>query len=500
MGRNMRFRGIKTTPKNLEKELLANSKRLADDPSLVIPRCLEEVRRPPFAKLEKRLNKVLRHKDDPEKLIKLAGKGDQLVRAYAAAISLSASGTLPYLTTAELPMGVISFAMRGKVEKEKLIGLQHFDDPDLRLLAYWDMAREGGMHVYSTEKNLFCSISKPIAPDEYVSEMLANMPYRVTNGSCGHEGRPAVLLRWVSANKRIRVCAECAGDVNTAHYLMSRVAADDPLDDIDVTVDHAYSGDALECKGDFTTPRSIIESYLQGDMSDADLISAHTRAKGDWMRSRGQVYVLGNECYGRNGDAFLSALKASDLERTALKAVIVKGAPIVSDQNQAGKVINEMWGTYEQEMLAAVSDEATASQVMNIKDMTPGQMLAEANRLMQERQVLRALPNYAQLGPLGQLADSLARAQKIGGTPAMLRLIERADKQHLTRAVCYAFLEAMGEGQSRKWQFSNEERDYGIHLSTHARVMVSSSGDEYAQALSSLLTDSGSGESAVKAP
>ncbi|MDD1771618.1 MAG: hypothetical protein LUQ09_01710 [Methanomassiliicoccales archaeon] len=500
MRRKLRFRGIKKTPKNLEKELLANSKRLADDPSLVIPRCLEEVKKPPFAKLEKRLNKVLRHKDDPEKLIKLAGKGDQLVRAYAAAISLSASGTLPYLTTAELPMGVISFALRGKVEKEKLIGLQHFGDPDLRLLAYWDMAREEGMHVYSTEKNLFCSISRPIAPDEYVSEMLATMPYKVTNGSCGHEGRPAVLLRWVSANKEIRVCAECAGEVNTAHYLMSRVAADDPLDDIEVTVDHAYSGDAPECKGDFSTPQSLIESYLQGDLGDAGLISAHIKEKGDWMRSRGQVYVLGSECYGKNGDAFLSALKGSDLERTALRAVIAKGAPIVSDQNQAGKVISEIWGTYELEMLVAVSDEDTASNVMKMKELTPGQMLAEANRLIQERHVLRALPNFVPLGTLGQLADSLARAHKVGGTPAMLRLIEKADKQHLSRAVCYAFLEAIGEGQSRKWQFSNEERDYGVHLSTHARVMVSSSGDEYAQALSSLLTDSGSGESAVKAP
>ena len=500
MRRKLRFRGIKKTPKNLEKELLATSKRLADDPSLVVPKCLEEVRKPPFAKLEKRLDKVLRHKDDPERLIKLAGKGDQLVRAYAAAISLSASGTLPYLTTAELPMGTISFALRGKVDKEKLIGLQHFGDPDLRLLAYWDMAREEGYHVYSTENGLFCSITAPKAPAEYVSEMLANMPYRVTNGSCGHEGRPAVRVRWRSAGKEFRVCAECAGEVNTAHYLMARVAADDPMDDIEVTVEHSYSGGAQECKGDFPVPQALVESYLQGDLSDAELIAAYIEAKGEWMRSRGQVYVLGNECYGKDGEAFLSALKGCDLERAALKTVIAKGAPIVSEQNQAGKVIGELWGAHGKDMLTAVSDEATASKVMDMKDLTPGQMLAEANRLVQERQVLCSLPNFSGLGPLGQLADSLARAHKVGGTQAMLKLIEKADKQHLTRAVCYAFLEAVGEGQSRKWQFSNEARDYGIHLSTNAKVMLSSCCDEYAHALSSLLTDSGSGESAVRAP
>ena len=95
-----RFRGIKKTPKNMEKEMLATSQRLADDPSLVVPKLLEDVRKSPFAYLEKQLSKVQDRRGDAEKLIKLAGKGDQFVRAYAAAISLSASGKLPYLTTA----------------------------------------------------------------------------------------------------------------------------------------------------------------------------------------------------------------------------------------------------------------------------------------------------------------------------------------------------------------------------------------------------------------
>ena len=51
MPRRARFRGIKKTPKNMEREMLATSKRLADDPSLVIPRLLEEVRKSPFAYL-----------------------------------------------------------------------------------------------------------------------------------------------------------------------------------------------------------------------------------------------------------------------------------------------------------------------------------------------------------------------------------------------------------------------------------------------------------------
>ncbi|MCX6651357.1 MAG: hypothetical protein NT131_06855 [Methanomassiliicoccales archaeon] len=500
MPRRARFRGIKTTPKNMEKEMLATSKRLADDPSLVVPRLLEEVRKDPFAKLNKRLNKVLRYKDDPVRLIKLAGKGDQFVRAYAAAISISASGKLPYLTIANLPGGTVSFALRGKVDREKQIALQHFDDPDLRLLAYLDMAREGKMHIYSTEKGLSCSFSGPKAPEDYVKEILDNLPYRVIEGNCGHSGRPAVLIHWTSANKTLRVCAECAGDMNTAQHIVARMAAPDPYDDLKVSVDHSYVGGRPECQGEFATPKALIERYLQGDLDDAGLIAAHVQAKSERMRSRGTIYVIGQECFGKDGEAFLNALKGSDMERKALQAVIASGAPIVSDQNQSGKVISEMWESHGRAMLIAVSDELTADRIWGQKELTPGQMLSEAQRLVKEREALCTLPAYAGLGAVGQLADTLAKAYKTEGTPAMLRLVERTAKEHLLRAVCYAFLNAVGEGQSRKWQFSNEERDHGEHLTTHAKVMVEGCGEEYHQSLVLLLRDSGSGESAVRAP
>ena len=149
-------------------------------------------------------------------------------------------------------------------------------------------------------------------------------------------------IRWTSADREIRVCAECASDVNTAQHLMARVAAPDPYDDLKVSVDHSYKGGRPECQGDFATPPALVKSYLQGDLDDAGPISAHISAKGDWMRSRGQVYILGEECYGKDGVTFLKALKGSELEKAALQAVLAKDVPIVSDQNQAGKVINEI--------------------------------------------------------------------------------------------------------------------------------------------------------------
>jgi hypothetical protein len=169
----VKFRGVKATPKALEKGLIETSKMLRDNPAIIIPQCSgEKCSKCRFDKVQRKIEKVSNFKDDPEKLNKLAKRGDQLVRAYAAAISLAASGKIPYLTAAQLPVGEVSFAVRGKVDREKLIGIQHFDDPDLRLLAYFDIAKKRDLHIYSTDERLFCSEGGAKVPEKYVTEML----------------------------------------------------------------------------------------------------------------------------------------------------------------------------------------------------------------------------------------------------------------------------------------------------------------------------------------
>ncbi|KQM12113.1 hypothetical protein AOA80_04230 [Methanomassiliicoccales archaeon RumEn M1] len=103
-------------------------------------------------------------KDDPKKLDFAMNWGDQLVRAYAATISLAEAGKVPYLAAGRTPMGDVSYAVRGKVEKDKLIGVQNFDHPELRLMAFWKIAERENLHMYSMEDHVFCSPDGPSPP------------------------------------------------------------------------------------------------------------------------------------------------------------------------------------------------------------------------------------------------------------------------------------------------------------------------------------------------
>jgi hypothetical protein len=498
----VRFRGVKATPKGLEKDLLEKSRRLAVDPSLMLPKCDQPCRRCPFDKLLKKMEKVERYSDDAEALISMASHGDQLVRAYAATISLAASGKIPFLTVKQLPTGGVSFAVRGKVDQEKLIGAQYFDDPDLRLLAFWDVARDDDLHIYSEEAGMKCSES-PKAPKTFVQEALANAPYELQDdGSCGHLNAPLLLtLGWKSASIKLSICSECAGDVNLLHSLTSRIAARDPTDDF--TVDVRYSPRWVahaECptKTQFTMSSELRDSYRKGAIDDATFLDRFlVERKAALRRTSGELYILGNDCYGRDKEAFIKALKGSEAEVTAI-AGLVRSSPmvVISSSDQTSKVVSDLWAEAKEPLLNQVASPDIWKGLMGQSNMPPGLVVQEAYRLQRCKGILDKLPQYSSRGQMGALADDLARAFKSSGKGGLLQAIDRnKPKEHRGKAVVFGFLAAVGEADSRAWQFTTEERDFGKYLAEFAKALLDASGDAYHEALENMLTASGSGES-----
>jgi hypothetical protein len=491
-----RMRGVKNTPKVLERDLIENAKRLVADPDLVIPKCSgEECRKCRFAKVRRKLEKVQGYHDNPDKLIKLASKGDQMVRAYAATISLAASGKIPYLSSAQLPSGEVSFAVRGTVDKEKLIGMQHFDDPDMRLLLYWDMARKYDLHVYSTEKGLFCSATGPKAPKEYVDEMLKAIECEGPQG-CGHPGESHIVVKWKSAGRDIRLCHECIGDGNVIHDLSSRIAAPDHTDDFQSDAEIKFVCKAEKC-GKCDTSGGVgdlAERHRKGELNDQEFLAQASEKKRQLLRERG-AYVLGSECYGEDLDGFLANVKGSELELKALTGLLKeRKMGVVSDGNVAGKIIGDLWAQNASVLLQSVSSADVAGKLKDRTDMAPALLLVEANRMELAKAVDSSLPTYHSLGEIGRLADALARAYKTEGRDAVLRIAERSKgKDHRSKSVCYAFFKAIGE-TSKSWQFNKQEADFGEYLSQFAMQMLNAKGHEYSEALKNLVTVSGANE------
>ncbi len=509
MGRRARFRGAKATPKTLEKDLLEKSRLLAGKPQLLMPQCTRECRRCDIRKAVEKMEKVSQIRSQPRKLEHAMNWGDHLVRAYAATISLHEAGKVPYLAATKTPMGEVSFAVRGKVEKDKLIGVQHYDHPELRLLALWDIARKRGLHIYSTEKCAVCSPDGPRPPEEYVDEAISLLPYDLDDeGSCPHvkDGR-GIEVRWKGAGTTIKVCPSCSGDVNTVHVLAGRIAAEDPTDDFDVEVISELRCES-ECQGcrvkeAYLLPKDLAGRYLKAELTDATLLEEHAKARAAAVREKqDEVYMIGGTCYGRDKDRFLAALRGSDVEKKAVSGLISsRKMCVMSRTDQAANLISDLWPEHKGELLAAVASPEIVERVLAERsELTPSQIVVEAGRMESYKGIESTLPAFKKLGPVGGYADRIARTAKTEGKEAALRQIEKTKgTDHRMRSVAFAFISALGEGQTKGWQFTREEMDYGTYLAPFAQRLLESQGDDYAEGLKLLLEASGSNEQADRA-
>ncbi|WP_019176111.1 hypothetical protein [Methanomassiliicoccus luminyensis] len=509
MGRRARFRGAKATPKTLEKDLLEKSRLLAEDPSLLMPECAEGCRGCELRKHIEKMEKVSENRHNERKLDFAMNWGDQLVRAYAATISLHLAGKVPYLAIARTPMGEVSYAVRGKVERDKLIGVQHYDNPELRLMALWKIAESNNLHIYSTQEKAVCSPHGPRPPAEYVEEMLAELPYDVDDeGKCPHpKVEERLLIRWKGADVVISVCPSCVKDSNTVHILASRIAAKVPTDDFDVEVMTGLkcTSDCASCgvKGASDLSKELKAKYLKGELNDSALLEAASKERLERIRkNEDEVYLIGEECFGQDKQRFLAALRGSDAEKEAIsKLISSRKLCILSRTDQAANLITDLWPQHRDELLAQVASPDVVKKVLAERsELTPSQMVVEAYRMEKFRGIEATLPRYRKLGPVGSYADRLAKVCKTEGKEAALRQIEKGKgTDHKLRSVSFAFIAALGEGQGKQWQFTREESDFGAYLAPFAQKLIEESGEGYADALKLLLEASGAMEEVERA-
>lgn len=506
MRRRARFRGVKKTPKTLEKDILEKSKRLAEDPELLMPQCARQCRGCEIRKAVDKMAKVAENRDNPKKLDFAMNWGDHLVRAYAGTISLHQAGKVPYLAAAKTPMGEVTFAMRGKVERDKLIGVQNYDHPELRLLAFWKIAEKRGLHMYSMEDKVFCSPDGPKAPQQYVEEAISLLPYDLDDdGRCPHpDATERLRVRWNSAGVSIEVCPSCASNVNTVHVLVGRIAAGDPTDDftVDVPYELKCSQDCADCSLDEESRvgDELAARYRRGEITDAAFLKEQAAERLKRIKGSGrEVYIMGEECFGKDREAFLARLRGGGAELEAVKKFLAsRSTAVVSRSDQAANLLADLWPEHRSELLAQVASPETVERLLKEgRDLTPAQMVAEAKRMERSKGISDQLPHYPKLGPVAAHADRLARAQRIEGKEAVLRQVEKSKGgDHKLRSISYAFLTALGEGQSKSWQFTREEMDFGAYLAPFAQKIMDASGSDYHEALVLLLEASGSGEAA----
>ncbi|MFQ6128886.1 MAG: hypothetical protein ACE5QW_08310 [Thermoplasmata archaeon] len=498
----------RTAAKKKERELIARAKRLRDGPDPIIPECAAECRKCPFEKMRTKLLKLLKYRDNKRKLASLSNFGSDFTKAYAATLLLAAQQKAPYLAVARVGNKDIAYAQRGKAKKELLIGFQHYDEPDARLLAVADIARKNGLFIFSTKEKMICTGTTGRPPKQYVREAIGRMKYPFQKSADGYisveAGDETILqVRWIPAEISIKVSrSRSSSKRNIASVILNRMLYPQNVSVLDMRIHpgfrHARGGDDCPLKTLTKVSRDLRDKHMSGKVSDREFIDMHldaVREKGGTLDQR--IFAVGMTCFDDDSEAFIESLRPNEVEREALRALLDNlNENIILDEASPSKVLDMFWREAGLEALKAVlHDEDAASRFYErslSSEETPSHFVREAFQSAQREKILADLPKYKRLPPVARFCDRIARIYKTEGSAAAAKEIRRdSSREKAYKALEYAFLLALNEGKGEEWRYTEDERGFGVHLKSAAEGLLSAKPEDYDASLRNLLAMSG---------
>lgn len=477
--------------------MLDISAELAADPGLLRPMCAGDCRKCHFDKPFREVQAVASYADNPSALKKYASRGHDIARAYAGTISLAADGTIPLLASAKLGDERVSYAVRGSVGADKMIGCQYHKDPKKRLLLYNTVVKKHRLNLYSFEENLVCS-NRPNMPEDYLYDTFWETPYEFKDDEldCGHTSLAVLEIKVKSLDRTVRICSDCAKDVSSLQYIISRVASSDPLDDIEVRVIHKFC--AADEDGTVPVEKDQLKKYSLGQITDKGLINSVMKDGMNCLKEGGSVaYIIGNNNYGSDLDGFLGALKGSGADIESLRLFLEEyPVPVILRTERVNDALSVLWEAHGPKIVELSTSEGIVDKLGDVSKKVPSDVLLEARRMHTMSGVADSFPEFNKPGPMTKLCDQLAKAAKVGGAGMVLDSLDRTvAKDKNTRAASAAFLAACDPEETYPFKLSAEEKDFMEFLIPFAKLLIDSEPSKYRDDMNTMLTACGSGES-----
>lgn len=495
----------RTAPKSQEKYLIDNAKKLQENPFLVLPTCTEGAEKY-FKKLRKQLTKIQRYTANEEKLEKLSNKKG-LDGALAGTLLLAISEKAPYLAALNFPTGAVTYAQRGKADKEKLIAVQHFDDPVFRLRGIRDIVFKKKLHVYSWDQGYVCTGQGAHPPAEFIEfiKRVIGFPVEKDVIRCSHIRSEVakkkeylsvnyLRIEWKPARTIVALCENCAKTTKNTMFTISKYMLQQNLSDdfqIEVMTQVGQHSELSESQ-----KLEHLQGYLAGTLSDYEFIRKIAKSQEEHVKSEEEkILVLDGVSYGTDVARFVDALHPNAHEKTALEFFLTKTqGPLIISKTTPSKILERYWTEYGNEFLCSILDDTSMADSLFNLDDTPANIIMLAFEYQQRSKILSQLPVFVSLPPLAAFADTVARAYMTFGEKKSLAEIKKHPDSPKGKSIAYAFLLALGKAADMKWRFTKDEIEYGEFLMEHAKKLLNCAPAEYRVTLQDLLTASGSSE------
>ena len=434
---------VRIATKQIEAKLRKTAEEFKKNPYKVIPKCNGKCSSCYFEKIRDDVAKL-----KEEKYLEKMAKKKNFVAALATTMLL-ADQKIPYIAVMKFGNENVYYAKRGKVKDEILAGLQNWDKPHVRMLAYREIAKKKKLNIFSLPEKVLCSEN---VPEEFLDFLSKKF-------SCDEE--EYVKLKW--KGREIKVCKNENSLVKMKQYFYY------PSFDDEIEIEAIIK--KIECKNecnecvikDALNAKIDDTAYRAGNMSDKAFVE-NSKKKVMWKIEAKRVFIIGDKCYGENKELFEEQLKPKEWEKDALMDIIRK------------------------ERKAIIVDTPSAAKLLE-KYGISSQKLKEEYEMKEKKKILSSLPNVEGEG-IAKFADRLARIYKVGGRDGILRELRGLKMDVKEKAVAYAFLFTLGL-KGEEWKYDKMEMDFGRHLAKYVKKLIDTEGTEYKEALEILVREVG---------
>lgn len=484
---------LRTAPAALQDQFKARIAALVEDPLLALPDTIGEPVRP-LAKLQARLEKM-KARGKP-------GFGDKRDKGVAGGVAycfeIARQATVPRLLDHKVAGARRFYLQRGHVTRGVSLGVQNHDDPRALLMAYVDMAKEHGLHFFAGDR-LWCTGTTPEPPASWLDALATRAEVALERDAsgihCPHaDERPTVILGF-RGGPDLAVCGPCGKRARPSlHALMAaRYAGPRRRQPFRVAC-RVPDGTQAEPE------RELLAKYRAGLVTEPALLDA---TMGAWRAqaqatsgNAGRRFILGEQDFGDDLDAFLDALGAEPWERTALAAMVDGGH--VGRRSTVAAVLDRHEARLADGVAAILGGPDDAWWQAH-RGATPRDMLRLAAEEARRREVLATLPSPQGLGVVGAFVDAVARKALSEGAHAA-RTWARANADGVPAAHLFACLAALAKGASSEVGFTPDQVDAGRAWAEPAAAVLESTGPSYLDALAAYLSVTGTGEVVSNAP
>lgn len=437
---------LKSTSKGKQKEFIEHLKDLFDNPSELVPECVDGGMFCNFSSYRKKID-IVAQSEAYERYAKTA---DQFLSGLSETYRIMDSDSAPIFGMVKTPYGSVEYAKRGTTDENVLAGIQHYDHTLWRMLAFSSLARSKGVRVYSSSNHYIGSCKNTSPGIEFFKDALRdeNIQFEEKDGEIVIPGSGFSME--ITHLNSMKFTFYDNSSYHLVHSLLKHMITPD------ISRDFTFRSDFLE---DYVKeiPQQPLSLYIAGKINDRTFLREVHDFRISESVKRG-YFIVGDRCY-TSPEEFVSENSFKYVpEDIIIDSLVTRGKGLSMDTFSERKVLETIWSSVGAQILKDMFPDLDDSIISSLKG-SPMDQIDEINERTRIDEIKSDIDAESWSPDSKYLVDTLKNYFTLGKEKCLREAEKGSGHSNIRKAIFYAILDSLGESRNREWQFTDTERD-----------------------------------------